>query len=178
MQRRSGPLQELERNILRCWSNCCGITLGGESTADLREFAPLLASADDAVTTGITQTFAPAQQQTLHPCAISHPDPAHAHAPCTVLVMRHAHRQDEADDAWTETALRPWDPPLSQHGRNQAIEAAQALADQQGSLQIEYVVTSPYQRCLQTSAEIVARLNLPQGRWLVDWGLGEVGAES
>jgi len=41
-------------------------------------------------------------------------------------------------------------------------------------LSIDLVVTSPFKRCLQTSAEIVAELGVPQGCWLVDWGLSEV----
>lgn len=39
---------------------------------------------------------------------------------------------------------------------------------------IDLVVTSPFKRCLQTSAAVVAELGLPQGSWLVDWGLSEV----
>jgi len=55
------------------------------------------------------------------------------------------------------------------------MEAAQQLAAAQDQLRIEYVVTSPFLRCLQTSAEVVAKLMLPQGRWLVDFGMGEIG---
>jgi broad specificity phosphatase PhoE len=39
---------------------------------------------------------------------------------------------------------------------------------------IEYVITSPFVRCLQTSAEIVEELGLEQGRWLVIWPMCEV----
>ncbi|KAI8465994.1 MAG: histidine phosphatase superfamily [Monoraphidium minutum] len=84
--------------------------------------------------------------------------------------MRHGHRQDEADPTWSRVATRPWDPPLSTKGRTQAREAAAAMRD----LGIDLVVTSPFKRCLQTSAEIVAELGLPQGAWLVDWGLSEI----
>ncbi len=41
-------------------------------------------------------------------------------------------------------------------------------------LGIDLVVTSPFKRCLQTSAEIVAALGLPADCWLADWGLSEV----
>ncbi|KAF5829727.1 hypothetical protein DUNSADRAFT_15574, partial [Dunaliella salina] len=94
--------------------------------------------------------------------------------PKAVIVMRHGHRQDEDDDSWSATAPRPWDPPLSLRGRKGVQEAAAALAQQQSKLQIDYIVTSPFLRCLQTSTEIVAALKLPTGRWLVDWAMGEV----
>jgi hypothetical protein len=132
---------------------------------------------------------------------VSHPSASSAEAgPRLLLVMRHAHREDEDNEDWAVMAARPWDPPLSQLGRRQAREAAQVLAAQQGQLQIDYVVSSPYlrykrllphcgfcdvlhfgtllhllsRRCLQTSAELVAALQLPEGRWLVDWAMGEV----
>ncbi len=36
------------------------------------------------------------------------------------------------------------------------------------------MLTSPFLRCLQTSAEIVDELGLPQGRWLAVWPMCEV----
>lgn len=54
----------------------------------------------------------------------------------------------------------------------QAAEAAGKLA----GLTVDYVISSPFKRCLQTSAGIVRNLpGLPQGHWLVDWQLAEVG---
>lgn len=98
--------------------------------------------------------------------------------PATILVMRHGHRQDEADPTWTRVAARPWDPPLSDKGRMQARDAALALVRGGGGgggvARIDVVVTSPFRRCLQTSAEAAAALGLPQGRWFADWGLSEV----
>lgn len=91
--------------------------------------------------------------------------------PCTLIVMRHGHRQDEEDPFWHQTAPRPWDPPLSAKGKTQAAEAAGKLA----GLTVDYVISSPFKRCLQTSAGIVRNLpGLPQGHWLVDWQLAEV----
>jgi hypothetical protein len=49
------------------------------------------------------------------------------------------------------------------------------VASRLRGVSIDLVVSSPFKRCLQTAAEIVAQLGLPQGRWLVDWGLSEVG---
>lgn len=39
----------------------------------------------------------------------------------TVVVMRHGHRQDEANPVWHKTAKRPWDPPLSSKGCTQVM---------------------------------------------------------
>lgn len=59
---------------------------------------------------------------------------------------------------------RPPDP--------QAREAGQLFKEKN----IDYVLTSPFLRCLQTSAEIVDELGLAQGRWLVVWPMCEVRA--
>jgi hypothetical protein len=39
---------------------------------------------------------------------------------------------------------------------------------------IDLVITSPFKRCLQTSAQVVSVLGLEQGKWLADWRLSEV----
>jgi broad specificity phosphatase PhoE len=39
---------------------------------------------------------------------------------------------------------------------------------------VDYVISSPFRRCLQTSAGVVKQLGLQQGQWLVDWQLSEV----
>lgn len=54
----------------------------------------------------------------------------------------------------------------------QAAEAASKLV----GLTVDYVISSPFKRCLQTSAGLVKSLpGLQEGHWLVDWQLGEVG---
>eukprot|EP00879_Flechtneria_rotunda_P015311 GHRR01016005.1.p1 GENE.GHRR01016005.1~~GHRR01016005.1.p1 ORF type:complete len:322 (+),score=98.43 GHRR01016005.1:3358-4323(+) len=90
--------------------------------------------------------------------------------PTTLIVMRHGHRQDEEDSFWHQTAKRPWDPPLSMKGRVEAAAAAAKIGD----LLVDYVISSPFKRCLQTSAGVVAGLGLSTGQWLVDWQLAEV----
>ncbi|KAJ9508799.1 hypothetical protein QJQ45_028112, partial [Haematococcus lacustris] len=137
---------------------CCGPSKPLR-TEHSEQMLPLLQTGSSALT---TEQLLTASSQLLKPCWSK------------LLVMRHAHRADEADEAWSSTAERPWDPPLSTLGLQQSLEAAQMIASQQASLQIQYVVVSPFQRCLQTSAPIVAALGLPPGRWLVDWALGEV----
>lgn len=44
------------------------------------------------------------------------------------------------------------------------------------ALGIEYVITSPFLRCLQTSSEIVSAMGLTHGQWLLDWSMAEVRA--
>ena len=44
-----------------------------------------------------------------------------------VIVMRHGQRQDAVDPSWVGNALRPWDPPLTQLGKEQAARAAKAM---------------------------------------------------
>lgn len=54
----------------------------------------------------------------------------------------------------------------------QAAEAASKLV----GLTVDYVISSPFKRCLQTSAGLVRNLpGLQEGHWLVDWQLAEVG---
>jgi len=60
------------------------------------------------------------------------------------------------------------------HGKFQPALLSCSVRMAVHTVQIEYVVTSPFLRCLQTSTEIVAALKLPAGRWLVDWAMGEV----
>ncbi|KAF6254389.1 histidine phosphatase superfamily [Scenedesmus sp. NREL 46B-D3] len=79
-------------------------------------------------------------------------------------------RQDEEDAFWHQTAPRPWDPPLSVKGRVQANEVASQLE----GFTVDYVISSPFRRCLQTSAGVVRQLGLKQGQWLVDGQLSEV----
>lgn len=52
----------------------------------------------------------------------------------------------------------------------QAKEAGRLFKDKH----VDYVLTSPFVRCLQTSSEIVAQLGLAQGRWLATWPMCEV----
>ncbi|KAK9815105.1 hypothetical protein WJX73_007686 [Symbiochloris irregularis] len=89
----------------------------------------------------------------------------------TLITMRHGLRQDEIDNGeWAFTAERPWDPPLSAEGRRQAAATAKALA----TYRLDYIVVSPFLRCLQTVAEILAGLPEPKPAVEVDCSLGEV----
>lgn len=94
--------------------------------------------------------------------------------------MRHAERADASfDPAWSQSkgALRrPYDPPLTLDGLEQArvagrelLEAAQHSATEASRFQV--VVSSPYKRCLQTATEVADTLG---ATILIDRCLGEV----
>ncbi|MFQ3679102.1 MAG: histidine phosphatase family protein [Pseudanabaenaceae cyanobacterium] len=87
-------------------------------------------------------------------------------------IARHANRQDFVDPRWLETADRPYDPPLSADGWEQARALAQRLA----AAPIRYLYASPFLRTVQTAAAIAEVLGLPirlepgLGEWLhPDW---------
>jgi broad specificity phosphatase PhoE len=54
------------------------------------------------------------------------------------------------------------------------IAQANDVASKLGGYAVDFVISSPFRRCLQTSAGVVKRLGLQQGQWLVDWQLSEV----
>lgn len=90
--------------------------------------------------------------------------------PGRVIIMRHGHRLDEMEPEWSLLAPRPWDPPLSQHGSQQANEAAASMLD---SFKIDAVVSSPFLRCLHTAGAVLGSFN-PSATLYTHWGLGEV----
>jgi hypothetical protein len=97
--------------------------------------------------------------------------------PLRLLIMRHAHRQDEAQPDWAaqEAARggRGWDPPLSATGRAQADAAAARLLawQQQSGICIAAVLCSPFLRCLQTAAAAARALGVPVLH--LSWSLAE-----
>ena len=80
-------------------------------------------------------------------------------APRFVVVVRHGERLDyvSRDDLgvnWTAQADRPYDPPLTEHGKEQALKLGQHLVgelERLGIPPITAIYTSPFLRCLQTS---------------------------
>ena len=75
----------------------------------------------------------------------------------SVYVMRHAHRFDFtlSRSEWHALAARSTDPPLSALGQVQATETA-AFFEQLGDRSIAHVLSSPYQRCIQTAHPIAS----------------------
>eukprot|EP00243_Klebsormidium_subtile_P009836 TRINITY_DN504_c0_g1_i1.p1 TRINITY_DN504_c0_g1~~TRINITY_DN504_c0_g1_i1.p1 ORF type:complete len:353 (+),score=47.91 TRINITY_DN504_c0_g1_i1:32-1090(+) len=73
-----------------------------------------------------------------------------------MFVVRHGERSDDAIPGWEKTAARPWDPPLTEKGFQQAYNVGQQLRNE--GYKIDRVVISPFLRCLQTAGEIIKAL--------------------
>ncbi len=84
----------------------------------------------------------------------------------TLWLVRHAHRLDFVQPEWFDTALYPYDPPLSELGEVQA----HALAEQLRVEQIDRIYTSPFLRTIQTAHPLAEILELPIQ---LEWGLCE-----
>ncbi|KAF8065954.1 Slc25a24 [Scenedesmus sp. PABB004] len=165
-----GPLLELLRRLLRALCGGRGGARQRRSTADDDAAAQqrLLGPGAQPSSGGAGGAAAPPDVG-VQPAALG-AGAAAPTGPTTIIVMRHGHRQDEEDPCWSQAAARPWDPPLSVKGRVQANAAFEHLAD----YAVDAVLTSPFRRCLQTSAGLVKQLETPAGRWLADWQLAEI----
>ena len=75
-----------------------------------------------------------------------------------VIVMRHGDRADRCEPLWVSNAVRPWDPPLVHDGKVRAFQTGQRIRSQVG-FPIHRVIVSPFLRCIQTAAEVVAALS-------------------
>ncbi|CAH9096457.1 unnamed protein product [Cuscuta europaea] len=78
-----------------------------------------------------------------------------------VIVMRHGHRLDTADESWTSGNMdnRPWDPPIcdGEENKNLFSQAAEKIRNDVGA-PIDRVIVSPFLRCLQTASETIRAL--------------------
>jgi broad specificity phosphatase PhoE len=90
----------------------------------------------------------------------------------SVYVLRHAHRFDfeMSRSEWHELAQRSTDPPLSALGQSQASEVGEFF-EQLRDESIAHVLSSPYQRCIQTAHPIASALDTTIK---VDLGLQEI----
>jgi broad specificity phosphatase PhoE len=86
--------------------------------------------------------------------------------PAHVYVMRHGERQDMVDPSWGASTSRPWDPPLSQFGMQQATQRGQEFAS--ARRRVDVVVCSPFTRCIQTACGFMCSYGLPSDCLLVD----------
>ncbi len=75
----------------------------------------------------------------------------------TVWIARHGNRLDFVHPEWFLTALRRYDPPLSDDG----IIQAKKLAIRLQSEKISHIFSSPFLRCIQTAHQVAEVLNLP-----------------
>ncbi len=84
----------------------------------------------------------------------------------TIWLIRHADRLDFIQPEWFETALYPYDPPLSNIGFQSAVSLAQNLSQ----APIQRIFTSPFLRTIQTAAPLARLLQVPIQ---LEWGLCE-----
>ncbi len=84
----------------------------------------------------------------------------------TIWIARHANRLDFVNPDWFLTAERPYDPPLSDDG----LEQAQRLANRLKFEPIRHIFASPFLRTVQTAHAIAEILDLPLK---LEWGLCE-----
>ncbi|MCU0518756.1 MAG: histidine phosphatase family protein [Oscillatoria sp. Prado101] len=76
--------------------------------------------------------------------------------PQTVWIARHANRLDFVNPDWFITADRPYDPPLSPDGEEQA----RALAKRMAGESIAHIFASPFLRTVQTAHAVAEVLDL------------------
>jgi len=84
-----------------------------------------------------------------------------------VFMARHGERLDDAELAkgrlWVRSAERPWDPPLSERGRLQAMALGKAIrqhAEKLGLPAVTRIFTSPFLRCVETAVEAARQLEV------------------
>lgn len=75
----------------------------------------------------------------------------------TVWISRHGNRLDFVNPEWFNTAERPYDPPLSEDGIEQARQLGQRLVGEG----ITHIFVSPFLRTVQTANEVATILDLP-----------------
>jgi len=78
-----------------------------------------------------------------------------------LVVLRHGERTDYVEPSWVSSAQRPWDPPLTDTGREQAWLAGAAIRTHLLKLGLPPVTrgfTSPLIRCAETATIAVGAL--------------------
>eukprot|EP00193_Tetraselmis_chui_P012406 CAMPEP_0177783052 /NCGR_PEP_ID=MMETSP0491_2-20121128/18863_1 /TAXON_ID=63592 /ORGANISM="Tetraselmis chuii, Strain PLY429" /LENGTH=268 /DNA_ID=CAMNT_0019303529 /DNA_START=109 /DNA_END=911 /DNA_ORIENTATION=+ len=75
-----------------------------------------------------------------------------------LLIVRHGERFDYVNRDWIPTSNRPWDPPLTETGKSQALQAGAAIQEAlcaHGLPPITRAFSSPLVRCVETSLGIL-----------------------
>ncbi|CCD65803.1 Phosphoglycerate mutase family protein [Caenorhabditis elegans] len=73
----------------------------------------------------------------------------------TIWLVRHGQRVDNVDKKWKANNDAKWDDPeLTLRGKQQAHEVGKHFAN----MNIEAIVVSPFTRCIETAAQIVAMM--------------------
>jgi hypothetical protein len=68
-----------------------------------------------------------------------------------VYIVRHGERLDNVDETFLQTSETPWNPPLTENGKQQAVKTGKFLKDKN----ISTIYTSPFLRCVQTTIGIL-----------------------
>ena len=89
-----------------------------------------------------------------------------------IVVMRHGIRADRAGEGWSESQTRPWDPPLSSGGWEEAVRSGKASCNFL-KVKPDLIFTSPFTRCLQTASAVAKACRVPLRSMVVDRGLSE-----
>ena len=83
-------------------------------------------------------------------------------------IVRHGERTDQVDPEWLETAVRPFDPPLTLKGCEQAFCTGTELSHTRD--RIDRIICSPSFRTVQTAAEIAKHVDV---KICIDAGISE-----
>ena len=78
-----------------------------------------------------------------------------------LVLCRHGERLDYVQPGWIRRAARPWDPPLTPQGTQQARSAAAAIQGHLARLglpPVAHIYTSPLLRCAQTACALAEDL--------------------
>lgn len=92
----------------------------------------------------------------------------------TLVICRHSERRDQVDPSYKLTDEHkkwPWDTPLTEAGIKLAYEVGLELKQLHSTARFAAVVSSPYRRCMQTTAQVVKALGIPV---IIDQEVGEV----
>ena len=87
-----------------------------------------------------------------------------------LLIARHGERTDFVDNAWVDTAPRPWDPPLTPLGVLQGRALGRRLSS--FTPPVSRIFVSPLGRTVETAAAAAQQLGVT--RLCVEPGLAEV----
>ncbi|KAG8363428.1 hypothetical protein BUALT_Bualt19G0021600 [Buddleja alternifolia] len=138
-----------------------GAALTSSGGCFLRAFQPITnAYATYYKLKGLDQKAPKKKNKSLYQISTMDGDGDHTNTPGqvqNVVVMRHGDRMDNFVPLWAATAERPWDPPLVDDGKVRAFGTGEKLRKQLG-FPIHRVFVSPFLRCLQTAAEVLAAL--------------------
>ena len=77
-----------------------------------------------------------------------------------LLQVRHGHRIDNFVDDWTEKAEKPYDPPLTDEGKEAALALGKEFLAMPEEVRPTVIIASPFTRCLETAAGIAKGLGL------------------